>query len=227
MRSLLFRLDSMRMTFLAPYFAALILFASATDLLADEGFTEIFDGKSLKGWTLLGKKGDGYGVKNGILYCAKGGGGNLLSDEVYDDFVLRFEFRLTPGGNNGVAIRAPFQSGSLAYQGMEIQILDDTAEKYANLLPAQYHGSIYKVVAAKRGALNPVGEWNHEEIRVQGAYVKVILNDEVIVDADLTSVSDPKTLKEHPGIKNKKGRIGFLGHNDFVEFRHIRIRRLE
>ena len=219
-------LGNKTLSVLASCCLGLLLVVASPRLSAEEGFTEIFDGKSLSGWTLLGKKGDGYGVKNGILYCAKAGGGNLLSNEVYEDFVFRFEFKLTPGGNNGIAIRAPFQSGSLAYQGMEIQILDDTAEKYADLLPAQYHGSVYKVAAAKRGALNPVGEWNHQEIRIQGTVVRVTLNDVVIVETDLASITDPKILKEHPGIRNLKGRIGFLGHNDYVEFRNIRIRRL-
>ena len=186
----------------------------------------LFDGKSLDGWTLLGQKGDGYGVKDGVLFCTKGGGGNLLSEKSYRDFIFRFEFRLPPGGNNGIAIRAPFKSGSLAYQGMEIQVLDDTAAKYAELEPGQYNGSVYKVIPAQRGALRPVGEWNREEIRIEGSKIRVVLNGVVIVDADLASVTDPKVLAAHPGIKNRSGHVGFLGHNDFVEFRNIRIREL-
>jgi len=126
------------------------------------GFVSLFDGKSLNGWRLLGKKGDGYGVKDGVIYCARGGGGNLLTEKEYADFILRLEFKLEPGSNNGVGIRAP-PEGDAAYLGMEIQILDDGAPQYAHLRPAQYCGSVYDVVPARRGALKKTGEWNAEK----------------------------------------------------------------
>ena len=94
---------------------------------AEAGFTSLFDGKTLAGWTLVGGHGEGYGVKDGVLFCAKGGGGKLLTDKEYSDFVLRFEFRMPPeGSNNGLGIRAPSE-GDAAYQGMELQILDEKA----------------------------------------------------------------------------------------------------
>ena len=67
--------------------------------------------------------------ENGVLVCPEDGGGNLLTEEEFDNFVFRFEFKLTPGGNNGVGIRAPL-AGDIAYSGMEIQILDHGNEKY-------------------------------------------------------------------------------------------------
>src|SRR5437870_1451130 len=60
----------------------------------EAGFVSLFDGQSLKGWTLVGKHGAGYGVKDGVIYCAKGGGGNLYTEKEYSDFILRFEFKL-------------------------------------------------------------------------------------------------------------------------------------
>lgn len=192
----------------------------------EAGFLPLFDGKTLNGWQLLGGKGGGYGVKDGVLYCAKGGGGNLLSDREYADFIFRFEFRLEPGGNNGIALRAPLAAGSLAYLGMESQILDDTDPKYAKLKPAQYHGSIYLIAPARRGALRPVGEWNEEEISCRGRHLRVTLNGKVIVDVNLNNVTDRETLEKHPGLLRSKGRVGFLGHNDYVEFRNLRIKEL-
>src|SRR5256885_7276092 len=56
----------------------------------ETGFFSLFDGKSLNGWRLLGKKGDGYGVKDGVIYCARGGGGNLFTEKEYADFILFF-----------------------------------------------------------------------------------------------------------------------------------------
>ena len=73
----------------------------------EPGFVSLFDGKTLAGWTLVGKHGAGYGVTNGVIYCAPGGGGNLLTDQEFDDFILRFEFKLEDGSNNGIGIRAP------------------------------------------------------------------------------------------------------------------------
>lgn len=193
---------------------------------AEAGFTDLFDGKSLNGWTISGKSGRGYIVEDGKIICPKDGGGNLYTEKEYSDFVFRFEFKLENGSNNGVGIRAPLQ-GDAAYVGMEIQILDDGADRYkGQLRPEQYHGSVYDVIAAKQGALKKVGEWNEEEIRAEGRHIKVTVNGKVIVDADLNSVTDPKKIEKHPGLFRDSGHVGFLGHNEYVEFRNIRIQDL-
>jgi hypothetical protein len=205
---------------------ALTLMACALGCAAAEsGFTPIFDGKTLNGWKLIGGKGRGYLVENGVLVCPADGGGNLFTEKEYADFVLRFEFRLTPGANNGVGIRAPYD-GDAAYKGMEIQILDDGHERYKGLKPAQFHGSVYDVVAAKQGFRKAVGEWNEEEITAKGSKIKVVLNGHVIVDTDLASVTDPEVLKKHPGLANRSGHLGFLGHGTAVDFRKIRVKEL-
>ena len=201
------------------------LLAGCVSTQTDAEFVPLFDGKTLSGWRLVGKTGEGYGVKDGVIHCARGGGGNLLSDKEYADFILRLEFKLETGSNNGVGIRAPLE-GDATFLGMEIQILDDNAPQYADLRPAQYCGSIYDVVPARRGALKKAGEWNEEEITCVGRQVKVRLNGQVIVDANLNDITDPKILANHPGVLRQTGRIGFLGHNEYVEFRNIRIKEL-
>ena len=112
---------------------------------------------------------------------------------------------------------------------MEIQVLDDVSEVYKNIEPYQAHGSVYGVIPAKRGYLRPVGEWNSEEIMFQGIKVKVTLNGTVIVDGDIEEASKNGTMdhKEHPGLKNEKGHIGFLSHDSPVKFRNIRIKVLD
>ncbi len=207
-------------------FTALLVACATLPGDREAGFVSLFDGQSLKGWTLVAPKGGGYGATNGVLYCAKGGGGNLLSEREYADFILRFEFKLEPGSNNGLAIRAPLDGGSLAYSGIELQILDDDAPKYAKLKPAQYHGSLYDVWPAERGALRKPGQWNRQEVTVIGRRVTVVLNGQQILDANLNAVSDVNTLLKHPGILRDKGHIGFLGHDDYVEFRNIRLKEL-
>ena len=194
---------------------------------SEKGFTRLFDGKTLDGW--VGAK-DGYRVEDGKIVCIKGGKGNLLTAKEYGDFVLRFEFRMTPGANNGLGIHCPKRAqGNMHLDAIELQILDDSSPKYKDLKPYQYHGSVYGVVPAKRGHLRPVGEWNRQEVTFRGSKVKVFLNGATIVDADLDKASTPKTLdgQEHPGLKRTKGHIGFLGHGDRIEARNIRIREIE
>ncbi len=191
-----------------------------------EGFVSLFNGKDLDGWQ--GNKTD-YFAENGNLVIdpSRGGKGNLYTEKEYSDFVFRFEFQLTSGANNGLGIRAPL-SGDAAYKGMEIQILDNTADKYKDLHEYQYHGSVYGVIPAKRGYLKPVGEWNTEEVWIKGNKIKVTLNGVVILDGDIKKASKEGTLdgKEHPGLTNKSGYIGFLGHGSELKFRNIRIKEL-
>ena len=202
--------------------AALTLGAFAQEA----GFKPLFDGKTLDGWKLVGGHGPGYVVKDGLIVCPKEGGGNLFTEKSYGNFAFRFEFKLTPGANNGVGIRAPYQ-GDAAYQGMEIQILDHDDPQYKGWLkPAQHHGSVYDVFAAKTGFLKPVGEWNSEEIVASGRHIRVTLNGTVITDVNLDDMKDEAVLAKHPGLARADGHIGFLGHGSHVEFRNIRVKEL-
>ena len=190
------------------------------------GFTPLFNGRDMTGWT---GNTTGYYAKDGMMICdPTKAGGNVYTSDQYSDFVFRFEFKLTPGANNGLGIRAPL-GGDAAYQGMEIQILEDSHPKYAKLQPYQFHGSIYGVVPAKRDCLKPVGEWNVEEVTAKGRQITVKVNGKTIVDADLDEASTPETMdhRDHPGLKRDKGHIGFCGHGDYLEFRNIRIKSLD
>ena len=193
----------------------------------DEGFTSLFDGRTLSGW--VGNK-NSYLVKDGMIVIEPqgGDGGNLYTEKEYGNFILRFEFQLTPGANNGLGIHAPLE-GDAAYVGKELQILDNEADKYATTLEAyQYHGSVYGVIAAKRGYLRPTGAWNQQEVRVQHPYITVVLNGEVILEGNYLEASKNGTLdkREHPGLQRSRGHIGFLGHGDVVRFRNIKIKEL-
>ena len=141
----------------------------------EEGFVPLFNGKDFEGWI----ENPGYVAIDGKIVCdpKKGNGGNLFTEKEYPNFVLRFEFKLPPGGNNGVGFRAPMK-GTTSRTGFELQILDNTAKKYQKLKPYQYHGSLYGLVPAKRGYLKPLGEWNTQEVTVDGDLVKVVLNGE-------------------------------------------------
>lgn len=200
---------------------------------AEPGFQPLFDGKTLKGWFLAerpaakdGKPSRGYIVEDGAIVCPADGGGNLLTEKEYANFILRFEFQMEPGGNNGIGIRTP-KEGNPAYAGMEIQILDHGHERYAGKLkPTQHHGSIYDVVPAHADALRPAGQWNEEEILADGTRIRVTLNGKVITDADISTITDPGVLARHPGLRRPSGHIGFLGHGTRVSFRNIRIKEI-
>lgn len=193
-----------------------------------EGFKVLFDGTNMHEW--IGNTTD-YVIEDGDMAIrpvpGKGSGGNLFTKDQYSDFVFRFEFQLTPGANNGLGIRAPLE-GDAAYEGMELQILDNDAPIYKDLHIYQYHGSIYGTMPAKRGFLKPNGEWNYEEVIVKGPKIQVILNGTKILDADLTEARKNGAVdgQPHPGLKRSTGHIGFLGHGSPVKFRNIRIKDL-
>ena len=202
------------------------LISSLSEEEKQQGFDMLFDGSNLNNW--IGNK-TGYLVDNGTMVVnpAGGSGGNLYTAKEYGDFEYRFEFQLTPGANNGLGIRTPTE-GDAAYVGMELQILDNEADIYKNLQAYQYHGSVYGVIPSRRGFLKPVGEWNEEVVMAKGSKIKVILNGQVIMDGDIKEASKNGTAdhKEHPGLHNPKGHIGFLGHGSVVRFRNIRVKAM-
>jgi len=192
---------------------------------AAAGFVSLFNGQDLSGWT---GENHSYAVEDGtIVIRPTESGGNLYTEKEYSDFIFRFEFKLTPGANNGLGIRTPMQ-GDAAYVGYELQILDNDAPVYAELKPYQYHGSVYGIIPAQRGFQKPVGEWNSQEVWIRGDSIRITLNGTVILEGDLKEASKNGTPdgREHPGLERSKGHIGFLGHGSLVWFRNIRIREL-
>ncbi|MDR3340800.1 MAG: DUF1080 domain-containing protein [Candidatus Symbiothrix sp.] len=191
-----------------------------------EGFKALFDGTNMHEWQ--GNTVD-YRLEDGCisLHPSRSFGGNLYTAKEYGNFIFRFEFQMTPSANNGVGIRAE-QEKDAAYYGMEIQILDHDHPIYKDIAAYQAHGSVYGIIPAKRTGLKPVGEWNYEEIVADGDHIKVTLNGEVIVDGNIREAVKNGTIdhQEHPGLFNKTGYIGFLGHGSYLKFKNIRIKEL-
>lgn len=215
--------------------------APSSKLTAEEeamGFDMLFDGTSMAKWT-----GDTttYIVKDGcITVNAAHWGNNIYTADEFGDFIFRFEFALDrPGVNNGVGIRTPMNVDA-AFHGMEIQILDHDDPMYADLQPYQVHGSVYGVIPAERVKFKH-GEWNTEEIRAEGDHITVTVNGKVILDGNIReacqghAVGDPGEEgnhymidhRNHPGLFNKRGHIGFLGHGDGIRIRNVRILDLD
>ena len=198
--------------------------AEANAILAkksEEGYTPILNGKDFTGW-----KGatDNYELVEGAVRCKKGKGGALFTEAEYADFQVALEFKVPKNGNNGLGIRYP-GTGDGAYTGMcELQVLDDD---YKGIDPRQAHGSAYGMVAAARGYQRPIGEWNYQVCTIKGSKIEVELNGTVILNADLSTVTEFMGKKPHPGMNNTKGHFGFLGHGDDVSFRNVKIKELK
>jgi hypothetical protein len=191
----------------------------------NNGFQTVFNGRDFTGWA--GPTNE-YEVVGGAIQCRPHKGGTIYTTGEYSDFMARLQFKLPPAGNNGLAIRYPGE-GDTAYGGMcEIQVLDDNYEKATGekIDPRQAHGSAYGMVAAARGYQHPIGQWNFEEVTIQGPKIKVELNGTVILDCDLSAVKEFMGGHAHPGMDRTKGYFGFAGHNDPVAFRNIQIKPL-
>jgi hypothetical protein len=190
------------------------------------GFKSVFDGRDFAGWA---GPLENYEIKDDAIVCRPHKGGTIYTEAQYTNFIVRLEFKLPPGGNNGLAIRYPGH-GDTAYDGMcECQVLDDDYEKNTGqtIDPRQAHGSAYGMVAALRGYQHPLGDWNYEEVTVTGPTIKVELNGTQILDADLSKVTEFMHNSAHPGKDRTSGHFGFAGHNDPVMFRNISIEPLD
>jgi hypothetical protein len=210
--------------------AAVIVFAAALqadDAKPPEGFTSLFNGKDLDGWQSTGDKKQ-WAAEEGNIVCKGGGGGYLLTDKEYGDFEFRCEYKWAKeGGNSGIGLRTPAK-GDPAYEGMEIQLIDDEGWEKVNkfkLADYQHTGSIYDVQPAKLQANPPIGEWNAVRIVCKGRQVTVEQNGKELVNANLDDYE--KKFDKHPGLKRDKGHIGFQSYNIRVEFRNVFIKELK
>lgn len=189
------------------------------DLVVTElGFRSLSNGTDLTGWE--GAGGDAalcWKVEDGLLMCTGQKGPWLRSCEEFDDFNLRLEYRLRPGGNSGVYLRVPASGNHHgADAGIEVQILDDAADRYKTLKPYQYTGSLYAIVAADPRVGRPVGEWNTLEIQCCGTRYRVTHNGVDVIVADEQAA---------PELQQRRvaGYLGLQNHSEEVWFRHLRI----
>ena len=186
-----------------------------------EGYAFLFDGTSLNKWDNPSSE---YIVENGTIKKNEGGNGNLYTKENFDNFILRFNFLLTPAANNGLGLRHNYTTGG--YDGMELQIIDNEDPSYKDLKPYQYHGSLYGFAPAKRGYLKNPGEWNTQEVMVNGNRLTIKVNGQLILETDLAEATKDAPDAIRAKIIRPSGRIAFLGHNDVVYFKNIRIKIL-
>jgi hypothetical protein len=194
------------------------MFVGVSAAGADEcHFTPLFNGHDLSGWEgVTSNAGESWKVEDGAIVCTGHKGTWLRSKKEYGDFNLRFEYRLRPGGNSGIYVRVPADGAHREGGGAEVQLLDDSADRYKHIEPEQYCGSVYKVAPAKSHVSRPAGQWNTMEINCQGAAYRITHNGVVIVDA--TEAEFPELSKRF-----RKGYLGLQNHDEEVWFRNLRI----
>ena len=185
----------------------------------------------------------------------EGSGGNLCTEKEYKNFILRFEFMMPTNGNNGLGLRITDVNKDAAYHAMcELQLLDDGGSRFYDseakkdkLKPYQYTGSVYGIFPSLRdnsgkqiwgkdknftgggSYVRRPGMWNFEEVKVIGSEIEVYLNGYLINKADVSKYrgdGDTPDGRQHPGLHNQKGRIGWLGHGHNVKWKNIRIKEL-
>ncbi len=211
-------------------------FACACAACAEDNAIQLFDGKSLDGWTI--KTGEpvttGWMVEDGML-VRSGRAGSIYTAKEYGNFDLSFEWKIAPRGNSGVKYRvAHYRKGVYGFPGWlgcEYQIYDDVGRGAG---PLHSTGSIYELYApSNKKKLRPVGEFNEARIVVQGTKIEHWLNGEKIVEADASSddwkrrVAGSKFGDVKDFFANPQGRIELQDHGSRVWFRNIVLRPLD
>lgn len=186
-------------------------------------YTSLFNGRDFTGWEGAGQPAEQcWSVTDGTLVGLNQKGPWLRTLKQYDDFNLRMEYQVKPGANSGVYVRVPSDGNhhrdkeGLPPAGFEVQILDDSAEKYRKLKPYQFCGSVYDIAGATSHVCKPPENWNTLEINCHGQNITTTHNGVVIVEV---------TPEKFPLIKLRKvkGYLGLQNHGGGVKFRNIRI----
>jgi formylglycine-generating enzyme required for sulfatase activity len=175
--------------------------------------------RELLGWKAYGS--GTWSVEAGGVLKGEGGSGWLGTDQEYDDFELKLEFRLGKDSNSGIFLRAWPNGQPDGRDFLKIQLLDDTSPKFAAVGPTERTASVYQTVAPSPPVQGAPGEWHPITIRAEGPTVKVQYDGQAVIDADLN-----KADTEIEGHRRVSGRIGLQALSGTVEFRNIAIRRL-
>jgi hypothetical protein len=193
------------------------------------GWKLLFDGKTIKGWRNFKKTTfpqKGWVVEDGWLkHVAKAGGGDIITDEAFDDFELQWEWRMPAKANSGLKYFITEERSEGV--GHEYQMIDDSIVNHGKGLTA----SFYDVLPPeKKTALKPMGEINHSRIVVKGNHVEHWLNGEKVLvyelgsDQVLQAVAKSKFKKVPDFGKKIRGHILLTDHQDEASFRNIKIR---
>jgi hypothetical protein len=210
--------------------------SSAVSHAADEeqGFIDLWDGKSLDGW--MNKKGQpaqfgGWMIHEGSLHLRAGSlAGDLITQKEFGDFILDWEWKIASGGNNGIKYRVR-DFGKERWLGPEYQMIDDDSK--AAEKPYFKTAAVYNILEpAADKPLKPPGEWNKSRIIAKGTKLEHYLNGVKVAEID-TASDEWKSRKaaskfaKWEGFGEGKGRIMLTDHVDATWYRSIRIKPLD
>jgi hypothetical protein len=210
----------------------------------NNGWKLLFDGKSTKGWHKYGNEpvGSAWKIREGNLVLdttekenwQTKGGGDIVTDEEFENFHLQLDWKIAKGGNSGIIFYINENKAMYEYPwntGMEMQVLDNNGHADAKIIKHRA-GDLYDLISSSKETVKAVGEWNHAEIKCVNGKLDLYLNGEIIVSTMLWDDSWKKLVagskfKNMTGFGTyKKGRIGLQDHGNEVCFRNIKIRKL-
>lgn len=200
-------------------------------------WVKLFDGKDTDHWHSWAKEEvKGWTIADKVL-TTEGKSGDLVTNEMYEDFIFQFEFKISPKGNSGVVYKIIEGSDSKKYfntyaSGPEYQIIDDVNYP-AEINNRQKTGANYDIIAPNDlTVVKPAGEWNKGVLKIQNNKVEHWLNGKKVVeytygnDEWKADVAKSKFAKWEYANAHAKGHISLQGHGDKVSYRNIRIKEL-
>jgi hypothetical protein len=200
---------------------------------AEAGWTLLFDGKDLSQWRNYGKAevGDGWRVEDGTMVLTGEGGGDIVTRDVYEDFELVLDWRISSAGNSGIFILVEESDAPIYHRAPEIQILDN--ERHSDReIDSHRSGALYDLVAPHPSAHKPQGEWNTVRIRLHDGLLNIWQNEvptaTVVIGSSTWDllVANSKFADWEGFGTGSAGRIGLQDHGDKVWFRNLKIREL-
>jgi hypothetical protein len=214
--------------------------SSENNNAAADGWISLFDGKSTAGWHTYNGTGvgDAWKAENGVLYLDAGAkkigkkGGDIVTDQEFENFHLKLDWKISPKGNSGVIFysKEDPQYSAMWHTGPEMQILDNNGHSDAQITKHRT-GDLYDLITSKE-AVKPVGEWNTAEIVANKGKLDFYLNGQhtlstTMWDDNWRSMIANSKFKNNAAFGTiKNGKIGLQDHGDDVWFRNIMIKRL-
>ncbi|MGZ3853157.1 MAG: 3-keto-disaccharide hydrolase [Flavisolibacter sp.] len=214
---------------------------------ADDGWISLFDGKTTNGWHCYGKDhvGPAWKVENGAFHLdaeskktAKAEGGDLVTNQEFENFDLKIDWRISPKGNSGIIFYVkedPSKYGETYNTGLEMQVLDNGTPTVLGhpdgKLYSHRAGDLYDLLAAKE-AEKLAGQWNQSEIIANKGKLDFYLNGIHTLSTtmwndtwrQMIAISKFKDMKDFGTFK--KGKIALQDHGDEVWYRNIKIKKL-
>lgn len=208
-----------------------------------EEWIPLFDGQTLNGWSKYGggEVGKAWKVENGELYLdaankenwQDGDGGDIVTNEEFENFHFKCEWKISPNGNSGIIflVHESPEFSNTYHTGPEMQVLDNNGHPDAKII-SHRAGDLYDLIVSSEETVKPVGEWNQAEVIVNQGKLDLILNGTTVVSTTLWTpewdalVAGSK-FKDMPGFaKYKKGKIALQDHGDVVHYRNLTIKKL-